>query len=877
MDAAHPLAALLSRWREQAGVRHLRLDNLPVPSLVAMVAEMLHVDPAAAAGLVEVIEPHTSGNPYETVELLNALRRDGVLTATAAGWRWDAAAVRAHLGRSEVAGLLAARVEAMPAPSRQLVEAMACLGGRAELSLLQTATGEPASVVDQRLAPALDEGVLVVEPGARQAVRFRHDRIREAVLAGLDPQRRRALQLAMARRLAGGAGAVRGRGGAVPAGGRRGRRRRGAASGGGLLRRAADQARLIGDHALVNALLGAALRLIDPGETATLIEVHTGRHAALYSLGRLEEADEEYRTIEGLCADRAGARGRDGVQVRSLTHRNRFGEAVGLAWGRCESWASPSRPRTGSPPRSTTSSTHLYRWLDHTDAADDLARPEITDPALLAATRLINAVLPAAYFAADHAAMRLAEPGGAADLAGARPGPYPGRPGEPRRLCGRGAARRLRRRVPGGAADPGAGEARGYEPDTSQARFLFALTCWWFEPIENAVQEAQRAREGLIAGGDSGQRRLHLPRDRVLPAGLRANAGRLRRRGGGRAGLRAPYRQRADPASRLDSYRWLAGVAARREPRAVGGGGPTDRYADNPLALLDAHLTRAVAAAIFGDPVGLARHTAAAMPLLPDTRGLPTRPPWRACCAGWPSPGRPAPPTVTSAATLLAELDELIAWLAARAADAPDNFLHLLRLLEAERAWAVGDFRAAALAFDAARREVARRQRPWHRALITERAARFSLAHGLEHAGYDLLAQARHEYVAWGATAKVAQLDWAYPALRPGADTTARLGHDPSAEVLPQRSTVTTGTLDLLGILSASQALSSETSIERLHARVVEVLGALTGATGVHLLLWSDDRHDWLLPRPGGAVPVSGTGHGRARADVGAALRPARP
>ena len=36
----------------------------------------------------------------------------------------------------------------------------------------------------------------------REAVRFRHDRIREAILAGLDPPRRRTLQLAMARRLA---------------------------------------------------------------------------------------------------------------------------------------------------------------------------------------------------------------------------------------------------------------------------------------------------------------------------------------------------------------------------------------------------------------------------------------------------------------------------------------------------------------------------------------------------------------------------------------------------------------------------------------------------------------------------------------------------
>ena len=63
-----------------------------------MVAEMLHVDRATAAGLVEVINPYTSGNPYETVELLNALRRDGVLTATADGWRWDEAAVRASPG-----------------------------------------------------------------------------------------------------------------------------------------------------------------------------------------------------------------------------------------------------------------------------------------------------------------------------------------------------------------------------------------------------------------------------------------------------------------------------------------------------------------------------------------------------------------------------------------------------------------------------------------------------------------------------------------------------------------------------------------------------------------------------------------------------------
>src|SRR5258705_60337 len=88
-----------------------------------------------------------------------------------------------------------------------------------------------------------------------------------------------------------------------------------------LLRRAAEQATWTGDSSLVNALLGAALRLIGPGdETALLVDVHTGRHAALYGIGRLDEADEAYRTIEGLSTTAIQRANATGVQVLSLTH-----------------------------------------------------------------------------------------------------------------------------------------------------------------------------------------------------------------------------------------------------------------------------------------------------------------------------------------------------------------------------------------------------------------------------------------------------------------------------------------------------------------------------------------------------------------------------
>ena len=262
-----------------------------------------------------------------------------------------------------------ARVEALPARAAAMVEAMACLGGRVDLSVLQAATGEPAAALAQALAPALDEGLLVMEPGARRAVRFRHDRIRHAILQGLDPRRRHALQLAMARRLAGGAGAVRGGGGAVPAGRRRRRRRRrSAVRWCGLLRRAADQARLIGDHVLVDALLGAALQLADPDETATLVALRTARHAALYSMGRLDEADEEYRTIETLCPTALTAGGRDGTcRCAASPTASASRRRSGWAWSRCASSASPCRRRTGAPRSSTgSSSTCTGGWTTAT-------------------------------------------------------------------------------------------------------------------------------------------------------------------------------------------------------------------------------------------------------------------------------------------------------------------------------------------------------------------------------------------------------------------------------------------------------------------------------------------------------------------------------
>jgi hypothetical protein len=161
----------------------------------------------------------------------------------------------------------------------------------------------------------------------------------------------------------------------------------------------------------------------------------------------------------------------------------------------------------------------------------------------------------------------------------------------------------------------------------------------------------------------------------------------------------------------------------------------------NASAAVNFHLIRALAAAVFGDTAALVRHSTATGPMLPAiTATYGNVPGHTLICLASALRARGAEGEERAAA--LAELDRSRDFLAARAADQPGNFRHLHHFVEAERAWTISDFSAAATAFDAAVCDAVGSGRPWHAALITERAGLFFLAHGLEHVGRQLLADA---------------------------------------------------------------------------------------------------------------------------------------
>jgi diguanylate cyclase (GGDEF)-like protein len=853
VDETHPLTAMLARW-QRLGVAPVtvRLGNLPTADLTAMLSDMLRMRPKPAAELAADVGARTGGNPFDTIEFVNTLRRDGVLSVGDAGWQWDKTALRTYIGETDVVEQLAGRIHRLPPRTRLALKVMACLGGETELELLGAALAVDVDRLEDWLGPALEDGLLVAEQGGTgRAVRFRHDRVSQAASTLLPPEVLRRLRLALARRLVrhDAYGPVAAQQYLPVADDLRepGECRAVAI----LFRGTATGLRLVNVVA-GEQFLAAALRVLGGVEGVDDLRagLEVDRHRALYRLGRLLEADALYRSIERRC-DPLELAEPAAVQMESLTIRQQLQEAVTLGLAVLERLGFAVPPPEEFAAEVEAGLDRLSRWAaaqnPAVSAATDAARPEIEDPRLLAAGRLILQLTPVAFFS-EHKilawlvglAQRLWEDHGPSRLligALAHVGGVPiSRRGDYH--TGYYAHQHLM----------AVGELRGWAAETGLVRFLASVsTEHWFQPIEEGMRLAHRAREGLLRAGEQ-----------YFAA----------------ATYFATTRALLDCAPTLDEY--LAEVdealafAARTgneqqaetlNPLAALGRELTgldtsfydaDAYTSgrigNPLALLHFHLKHAMIALIFGDTAALVRHA--------EISGR-----WRVASAAtysianvrlFDALAKAAQVRQGGPESLLAELDDARKWLAERAADAPANFRHLVGFIDAERAWATGDLDGAADAFDTALGEPAVRLRPWHHALLVERYAYLRAEQGHPYASGVLLGEAHRLYREWGAITKVKKLERENPRLR---RTTTALNSSRTSHT----DTISSGSIDLFGVVKVAQALSAETNLERLRLRVAEVLGALTGATSVELVLWSDDTNGWYVPPdPTGTVDEAG-------------------
>ena len=760
--------------------------------------------------------------------------------------------------------VLAARIDRLPRTTGELLTIMACLGGEVELPALAVAGDRRPADLEEHLLPALEDGLLIMSR-TNQTLRFRHDRIQQAAFA----RGAERLHLPVARRLAvvpdlaGAAAEQYLAAGAAPDDAEE------RAQVVALYRAAAAATRLSSNQALRERYLSAATALVDTTDTATLADLATEHHATLYALGRLDEADEVYRWLaehrpdplancESVCA-----------QIASLTIQHRPHEAVelGLSALRGLGLDLPGPDRLGV--EIDEGVDRVYRWLADSSVERELQRPELADPHLTAQAKIINRLIPPAFFSEQIPVMAWMI--GRAMIMWAEHGPSPSLVGPLAHIGFVTIPMRDDRAVANEAVGRilAVSEARGYEPDASQCRFLFALSSGhWFQPLEQSMRQGRMAREGLIRGGDQLNAiftfYVSVPDaldcsatlEQFLPVVDSALAFAAHTGNDHIAAVFRPHRQLV--RALCGQTHGLASLDDDEFTQAAH----LAEAAHNPTATGYFHITRGILGLVTDNMALVAEASAAALVLNPyyeagyvktlsvlmhgislaeQIRALPANDPQRV--------------------PLLAELDRQRSWMSARAAQMPDNAVHLAHLLNAERGWAAAEMSAAIAEFDAAREAVARVERPWHRALIAGRAAHFYTHHGAHLLAHHLRTEWWQALTRWGATAAAAHLSATHPHLAeldrgttpaqmlvtPQTGATVLAGHDTQHSMqLPTQA------LDLLAVVRAGQVLSGETDLARLRERVGDVLGALSGADRVQMAVRDEATSEWLLPDPSG-------------------------
>ncbi|MEZ4452041.1 MAG: AAA family ATPase [Nannocystaceae bacterium] len=206
LAVSHPLrAAAAAAAGGAARVTEERIPPIALADTASLLRESLTPTTHSVRALAEHVHARAGGSPLFARVLLERLHEDGAIRfdRRAAGWVWTVPPADAAPS-GDVVALLMARIAELPSSSRAVLETAACVGLRFEVALVARVLGRSTTAIDDDLDPALRRQIIGPSGDAYEATTthvFTHPRVQEALLAGIDEGRRRALHLALGEQL----------------------------------------------------------------------------------------------------------------------------------------------------------------------------------------------------------------------------------------------------------------------------------------------------------------------------------------------------------------------------------------------------------------------------------------------------------------------------------------------------------------------------------------------------------------------------------------------------------------------------------------------------------------------------------------------------
>jgi predicted ATPase/transcriptional regulator with GAF, ATPase, and Fis domain len=220
----HALIKALEEMRAAgAAVEEIALAPLRLPHLVAFISDALGGGAAAAEPLARLVLRKTAGNPFFVTQFLKSLHHDGLLVFDheAGHWAFDLDRIEQAQITDNVVDLMTKKLRRLSEPARQAITLAACIGNSFSLSTLAVVRESTRRQAASELWEAIEGGLIIpttdryellssapedVLETTGPSYRFLHDRVQQAAYALIPEDQRKPVHLRVGRLLLSGCG-----------------------------------------------------------------------------------------------------------------------------------------------------------------------------------------------------------------------------------------------------------------------------------------------------------------------------------------------------------------------------------------------------------------------------------------------------------------------------------------------------------------------------------------------------------------------------------------------------------------------------------------------------------------------------------------------
>jgi PAS domain S-box-containing protein len=197
--ADQALSHLLEVFRElRPSSLTLSLKPLSIAAFTSLVADTLQMDPDHVSDLAALVFEKTGGNPYFCLQFLSSLHAESSLEFNfdKRAWQWDLVEIAGKSICSDLAELLARKLQGLQPDTQNFLSLAACWGSVFEPHKLAQFLDSTPEKIDSIVDEFLKQGLVCRRGETHQ---FAHDRIQEAAYALIPEPKRAALHLKIAR------------------------------------------------------------------------------------------------------------------------------------------------------------------------------------------------------------------------------------------------------------------------------------------------------------------------------------------------------------------------------------------------------------------------------------------------------------------------------------------------------------------------------------------------------------------------------------------------------------------------------------------------------------------------------------------------------